>query len=305
MSPSVRARGLIAALLMTVLFGASFVGSKVALADFTPFELIFLRFFIASLLFLIASPWLKAESIRHGDRLKLLILCIMEPVIYFYLEAMGLKRTQASTAAVLICTIPLYVLVLEVVWMKLKFRMSEALLILLSIAGIVLLVSTPGAENLGGEKMAGNIFILCGSFAAAVYTIMASRLLERYSAVTITRVQSFYAVLFYLPFFGFDLVTKGLPYASMRSWIAVLYLGVGCSFFAYLFLNISLTHLRPSTVSTFANLVPVVAAGLAVLILKEHLSWTQAGGAAVVILAVFLIARRKPKIEPQIVPAVG
>jgi len=303
-NPSARARGVIAALVMTFLFGASFVGSKVALNDFTPFELVFLRFLVAAALFILAARWLKAEPIRREDRLRLLVLCIMEPGIYFYLEAMGLQRTQASTAAVLICTIPVYVLILEVVWLKYRFAPSEAFFILLSIAGIVVLVSSGGAGGLRG-RMSGNIFILCGALAAAVYTIMVSGLLRRYSAVTITRAQSFYAILFYLPFFGFDLVTKGLPHASMRSLIAVLYLGVGCSFFAYLFLNISLTHLKPSVVSTFANLVPVVAAGLAVLILKEHLSWTQAGGAAVVILAVFLIARRKPGIDQKILPAVG
>ena len=290
--------GALAALVgMSLLFGASFVGTKIALSAFTPSELIFLRFLLGAAVFFVFSPWLKASPVDRTGYWKILVLALFEPGVYFYLEAMGIQRTLASTAAILICTIPIYVLLLEVFWLKVRIVATEVLLILLSLGGIFLLVTAGGLRNAFGGSLAGNGFILAAAFAASVYTVLARRLLSRYNAVAITRLQALYAAAMYLPFALWDFSTQGMPHAGPRAWLAVLYLGIGCSFLAYLLLNVSLAHLKASIVAAFTNVIPVVATGLAVLLLGERLYPVQALGAAVVVISVTLLTMRRPEVE--------
>jgi drug/metabolite transporter (DMT)-like permease len=288
---------LVALVGMSLLFGASFVGSKIALGVFTPFELIFLRFFIAALLFIAVSPWLRGTRMDRTGCVKIFILTLFEPGVYFYLEAMGIERTLASTAAILICTIPIYVLILEVIWLKVPIVLKEAMLILVSLAGIFLLVTAGGISQAFGGSLAGNLFILGAAFAASVYTVLARKLLKRYDAVAISRLQAIYASLLYLPFAAWDFMSVGIPHVSTRAWVAVVYLGIGCSFLAYLLLNVALTHLKASIVAAFTNVIPVVATGLAVVLLGERLHPMQAVGAAVVVGAVTLLTMRRPETE--------
>ncbi len=278
---------------MSLLFGASFVCSKIALASFSPFELIFLRFAIGAVLYLLVSPWLKAKKLDRKGYGKIFLLALCEPFTYFILEAYGLQRTLASTAAILVGTIPVWVVVLEAIWMKVRVDSKEVTLIIASLAGIVLLVSDGGHNPLKGA-LTGNLLILAAALTAALYTVTAKKLLRSYDVITVSRLQTFYAVLLYLPLAGFDVARHGMPSASGKEWWAVVYLGVGCSFFAYILLNTALSKLRASLVAGFANIIPVVAVGLGWLMLGEHLGPLQGVGAVVVTTAVVLLSRRKP-----------
>jgi drug/metabolite transporter (DMT)-like permease len=298
-----KARAVIAMTGMSLLFGASFVASKIALSQLSPVQLIFLRFSLAAVLFYAISPRLGGPSPDRAGRLKILLLALFEPGAYFFLEAMGIQRTLASTAAILICTIPLFVLLLEAFWLKVRVVPAEVVLILLSMGGIFMLVAAGGiAEALGGS-LAGNLLILAAALSASIYTVLAKRLLQRYSVLTVTRLQSLYAALLYLPFAAWDWFTRGFVTIRTESWLAVLYLAVGCSFLAYWLLNYSLSCVKASTVSAFTNVIPVVGTGLAVLLLHERLYPMQAVGAVVVIGCVTLLTLRRPRQEKAVLTA--
>lgn len=289
---------------MSLLFGASFVGTKIGLESFTPAQLIFLRFALASGAFWALAPWLKPGTVDRRGRLRIFVLALLEPGAYFFLEAMGIQRTLASTAAILISTIPLFVLLLESLWLRLRIVFPEAVLILLSMGGVFLLVTAGGMEKALGGSLPGNLLILAAAFAASAYTVMAKRLLTRYSAVAVTRLQALYAALLYLPFAAWDWSTRPLLPVATRGWFALAYLAAGCSFLAYLLLNYSLSKVKASVVSGFCNVIPVVGTLLAVFLLGEKLYPMQAVGAAIAIGCTTILTLRHPA-EPPTVPAGG
>jgi drug/metabolite transporter (DMT)-like permease len=285
---------------MSLLFGASFVGSKIALAQFTPAQLIFMRFSAAAVLFYAITPWFCGPPPDRMGRYRILLLTLFEPGAYFFLEAMGIQRTLASTAAILISTIPLFVLLLESLWLKVRVVPVEVALILLSVGGIFMLVAAGGLGQALGGSLTGNLLILLAALAASIYTVLARRLLQRYSVLVVTRLQSLYAALIYLPFAAWDWLTRESPPIRTESWLAVIYLAVGCSFVAYWLLNYSLCRVKASIVSAFTNVIPVVGTGLAVLLLHERLYPMQAIGAVVVIGCVTLLTLRRPPKEEAI-----
>lgn len=274
---------------MSVLFGASFVATKIALTAFAPSVLIFLRFALASLLFLLLAPWTGLWGLDRKGAAWVFLLALFEPGAYFFLEAAGIQRTLASTAAVIIATIPVFVLLLEAFWLQVRVRLREAALVFLSLLGIVLLVLARGLKEAVGGSRTGNLLVLGAAFTASVYTAMARKLLQRYSPLVVTRLQSFYAAALYLPFAVGSVLREGLPAPAPRALGALAYLAGGCSFLAYLLLNFSLSRLRASTVAAFTNVIPVVAALLAVFLLGERLVFLQVLGAAVVVASVTLL----------------
>lgn len=274
---------------MSVLFGISFVATKVGLEGFTPAQLIFLRFTFAAGLFFAFSPWFRVGALNRAGYVQILAMAFLEPGLYFFLEAMGIQRTLASTAAILINTIPLFVLILEAVWLKARVVAHEVVLVLISLMGVCLLVLAGGIPKTLAGSLLGNLFILGAALSASLYTLIARRLLSRYSVLAVTRLQSFYAALIYLPFAAWDWWSKGLTPVTGRTLGAMLYLGAGCSFLAYWLLNYSLSKVKASHVAAFTNVIPVVGTALAVLFLHEVLYPLQLAGAVLVIGSVALI----------------
>ncbi len=276
-------KGLCAILVMTVLFGASFTGTKVALESFTPAQLIFLRFAAASLLFLGVRLFRQVQKPDRRDMAGLFLLALFEPGFYFYCEAQGVKRTLASTAAILISVIPMFVIVLEAVWLKMRIRFTEVFLIALSLGGIFLIVTAGGLDKAFGGTLAGNLLVLLAALAASIYTILAQKLLRRMEPTTVTLYQSLFASAIYLPFAAADTITGGIKLGSPRALWALLYLALFCSFFAYWLLNYALSRMKASFVAAFTNVIPVVGIAVAVFFLGERLYPLQFLGAAIVL----------------------
>lgn len=281
---------------MAVLFGASFVASKIALATISPAQLIFLRFLIAAVVFTALARVLPWERLDRSAHLKIFALALLEPGIYFFLEAEGIRRTLASTAAILISTIPVFVLVLEGVWLQVRVKGREVVLVALSLCGIGLLL-TGGIEHAIGGSLAGNLLILGAALAASVYTVLAHSLLARHSPVTVTRLQALWAVAIYLPFAVHDTFASGIQPVGGRTLAAIAYLGLGCSTLAYWLLNYALSRVKATAVAAFTNVIPVVGTALAVALLGERLFAAQVVGAVIVVASVTTLTLWRPEIE--------
>ena len=91
-----------------VLFGSSFVATKIALTGFSPMATAFLRMLLASLVLLPAARGIR-ERYRPGDGRRLLLMGFFEPCLYFICESYALKYASASQAGMLTATLPVFV----------------------------------------------------------------------------------------------------------------------------------------------------------------------------------------------------
>jgi len=293
-------KALAALLTMAFLFGASFPATKVALESFTPAQLIFLRFLLSSVCFVAVWRWLPPQRLTRGDVARIFAMALLEPGFYFYAEAEGVKRTLASTAAILISTIPLFVLVLEALWLKVRVRAAEVALILLSLGGIYLLVAG-GAGSIFGGTATGNGLILLAAVAASFYTVLARRLLARIHPLTMTFYQSLFAAALYLPFATWDTLRHAGPPVTEQGVLSLVYLGLFCSFLAYSLLNFCLGRMKASFVAAFTNVIPVVATAVAFFALNERLVPAQLLGGAVVLATMTALTWISPKLAEETV----
>jgi drug/metabolite transporter (DMT)-like permease len=74
---------------------------------------------------------------------------------------------------------------------------------------------------------------------------------------------------------------------SSATWLNVIFLGMFCSAWAYVFYIRALGRLGPTISAAFLNLIPVVTAVCGYLLLQERLTWVQVVGMILITLALY------------------
>jgi drug/metabolite transporter (DMT)-like permease len=278
------------ALVATMVFwGLSFVATKVALESIPTFTLVFVRFSMATLIFLLLRQGRKWPSFRRKDHVKMVLLALFEPGLYFIFETIGLQHTSAPKTALIIATIPVVVLVLSAVMLGERTGVTSIAGIILSFGGIALLVV--GDPEFGWSfegSLLGDLLIGGAVVSASLYMIFARDLGRNYSSVEITFVQIVYGTVFFCLPFIWELPDLALSTITLRSSVAVIYLTVFATVGGFLCYNFALSQVPVSRAAVFVNGIPVVTAIGAWVLLDERLTVIQAGGGGLVLVAVFL-----------------
>ncbi len=232
------------------------------------------------------------EQASRAELKRLALLGLVTPALYFTLEIQGIARTSASEAAIIIAAIPIFVSALSALVLGERTSRLQWAGIALSFAGVVGLMQF--GAGAGGGRLAGNLLVLGAAFAAAVYSLMARRLLLTRSALFVTTFQNLFGALFLLPLALLEMAVVGVRTPTSTAVGAVLYLTLLCSVLAYLLLNYAFRFLEASRVAVFINLTPVVAVIGAYLLLGERLTAAQVAAAVVVIVGVWVTNSGRP-----------
>ena len=273
---------------MTVAFGLSFVATKYALRGFEPLLLALLRFALAGgILWVVWRLRRGPERVSRGELGRLALLGFVSLTVYFSFENLGIARTSASEAAILIATIPLFVVILNTFTLRERTTARQWAGIAISFAGIAALVLL-GGSGAGGGSLSGNLLVLAASLSAGVYSILARSLLVSRPALFVTTFQNLFGALFMLPLALAEAALVGVRDPTPRAIGGLLFLTVVCSITAYLLLNYAFRFLAASRVAVFINLTPLVAVAGAYVLLGERFTLGQAAAAVVVVAGVWL-----------------
>jgi len=272
-----------------LLWGLSFVVTKVALTQFPVFVLLMARFVMAGGLFflLLAHRGLPRLSLR--EHFVFLLLAVLNPGLYFLGESYGIKYTGASKVSLIIATIPVVVLGLSALLLRERPRSHQVGGIVLSVAGIALLIGVPELlAGAGTGELLGDLFALGAVTSCAFYIILARRLGSHHDALTITGIQMVWGAVLFAPAGLWQLGSFDHAGVDLYGLVALLYLTLGATMGGFLCYNFALTRIPAAQAAVVINCIPVVTAVSAWLILGERLGTLQALGGGVVLVAVML-----------------
>ena len=207
----------------------------------------------------------RREQVTRRELGRLALVGFVSLTVYFSFENTGIARTSASEAAILIATIPDLRRAAGGRSRSERATVRQWAGILLSFAGIVALVLAAGAA--AGGSLTGNLLVLAASLSAAVYSILARRLLVSRSALFVTAWQNLFGALFMAPLALVEALVVGVRRPTAQAAGGVLFLTLVCSIVAYLLLNYAFRFLPASRVSVFINLTPIVAVASAYVLL--------------------------------------
>jgi len=280
-----RRSALFYAVAVAVIWGLSFLSTKVALAVMPPMTIAVARFVVAVALLLGFALATRVDLRLALRDLPLMALSsLMGVTIYFLCENNGIALLTASESSLVIATIPVLTMLVERLAFGRKLGAGSYIGALLSFAGVALIV----LPSLGSRASSLPGFLYMGGAAIAwvLYAILTRPLGAKYGRINITFWQSLIGLVGCIPFAlaessswkGLDLVVT----------LNVIYLGLFCSALGYWLYIAALDSLGAGTTSVFLNLVPVVSVGAAFLILGERLGILSLLGGAVAIGGVYL-----------------
>ena len=291
---------LLAALTSAVIFGMSFMFSKLALEVAAPTVLLAFRFTVAvaamSLVILVNALVGKlrgrplfAFSLRGKPVYKLVLLGIVQPVAYFIFENYGILYTSSAVAGTIIAAVPVCCILMDVLVLHEKVTLKQVLCALGAIGGVALI-------SVGGAMMVsalGMLFLVLTMLSDTLYYGISHSAAKRFTPFEMTYVMFAVGMVVFIPVAllhagGLQSPLITAPLHSGSFWLAVLYLGLLSSVLAYGLLNFANSHLSVSETSLFSNVTTVVSVLAGVVLLKEPFSVWQMLGVAVILVCVFV-----------------
>lgn len=291
--PRERRRTELALLVMVVLWAVNFSVVKVALVRIDPLGFNALRFPLAALaLWLILRRRGPIPLPTRGDLGKIVALGVVGNVLYQLLFILGLDRTLAGNAALLLAATPVWTALLSRIYGGERHPTRVWLGVGATLLGLGLVVAGSGAAmGLDAETLTGDLMLAAGSVAWAIYTVGAKGPIARHGSMAVTAwtlwVGTVFLFLIGLP----DLVRQDWSVLGPGFWALVLFSGVGSIAIAYLFWYQGVRVLGGTRTAAHSNLVPVVALAVAWLWLGEVPGPLQLVGAAVTIIGVSMARR--------------
>lgn len=215
---------------------------------------------------------------------------LLEPGLAYSLGLAGLAITTASNATVLGSVEP--VLVPLLVWMLYHHRPSRQRLVLAGMATFGAVVVSWGGGTHGGGSVAGDLLVLAGVAAAALYAVVSSRHVERHPVAALAASQQMWALAatgVLAVVVSFTMPTTWLTTTDGLIWAAGSgILNYALPFCLYL---AALRHLNVSTAAGYLSLIPVMGLAGSFVFLGERPSGIQVLGAAIVAASLIWLAR--------------
>jgi drug/metabolite transporter (DMT)-like permease len=284
----------LAALTAVVFWGISFVATKSALQEISPVTLIFTRFAMGTaFLFLILalrreSPVPPRESIAP-----LVLMGFVGIFVHQMLQAYGLTLTTAIRTGWLIGLIPIWSAVLSAAVLGERFGMRKVVGLVLGTVGAIIVITRGEilARTLSLPTTKGDLLILASTFNWAIYTILGRKTLKRVGSAKATTVAMFAGWAMFIPFFAMSTGWREYTLLSSTGWMAVIFLGIGCSGLGYLFWYAALERIETSQVAAFLHLEPLVTLIAAVIVLGEPVVISTVIGGLIVLAGVYCVQR--------------
>lgn len=286
------AAGHICAIVTIVIWGTTFISTKLLLEDFQPVEILFFRFIIGFITLLLLSPHrLKSKSYQEELTFAMAGLCGI--CLYYLLENIALTYTMASNVGVIISVAPFFTAMLTHLFTKEKaLHLSFFIGFLLAMLGICL-ISFQGAQ--WKLNPIGDLLAVLAALVWAMYALLTKRITQYgYAIVPVTRRIFFYGLLWMLPVLLFTDVSLDLSrfQDSVSLW-NILFLGLGASALCFVTWNTSVKLLGAIRTSIYIYMVPVITVFTSFMILHEKITWLTGFGVVLILFGLGLSEYKK------------
>ena len=294
-------KGHLLILAANILFAINMPVSKYLLPEHVqPEALTSMRMSFACVMFWITSLFVPYEKVPLKD-LGLLCLCALCGVgLNQGLFIWGLNTTSPVDASIIATAVPIFVMILAALILKEPITRMKTFGVLLGICGAISLIlqSTQGSNQ--ASSLGGNLLITVSGFMYSIYLVLSKPLTLKYSSVTMMKWMFLFSTLITLPFAIESIWNTPAFHKEVfdgQELGAIFFVLFGATFVPYLLIPLALKRIRPTTVSMYNYIQPIVASFIAVCIGQDSFSVTKLVSAALVFSGVYLVTQSKSRAD--------
>lgn len=291
---SKRTWALLAAMMVSIIYGVSFTIAKDVMPNYVkPYGFILLRVLGATVLFWAVSFFGPKEKIQLNDFPRIIAAAFFGVALNMLTFFKGLSLTSPISAAVIMVTTPIIVLILSAIIIKEKMKFRKIIGILLGLFGTGFLILYGKSIGNASNAILGNFLVFVNAVSYGFYLIVVKKLMDKYNAFTFVKWIYAFGLLMVLPF-GWSEYQE-IHWATIPTYILweIGFVVLFTTFFTYLFNLISMRELKPTTVAVFIYLQPLFATIFAIGLGKDELTLVKMVSAGLIFFGVYLVTQKK------------
>jgi drug/metabolite transporter (DMT)-like permease len=282
----------IAAILYSLITGLSFLFSKLTLTLANPLDTLAHRFTVS---FVFASipillGWIKLD-VNKKDIIRILPLSLFYPIMFFGFQIFGLVYISSSEAGIIQATIPIFTMILSIIFLKENPSTLQKISMLISVLGVAYIFFMKGI-NLKSNIFIGILLIILSAISSAGNNVLSKRMSVRYSPISLTYIVNSMGFIFFNSISIINHIFKGTiniyfkPFANPVFVGSIVYLGILSSLMTSLLVNYALSKIEASKMSVFSNFSTLITMIVGVIFLGEELKYFHVIGAIMIILGI-------------------
>lgn len=286
---------LLAATCVSVIYGVTFTIAKDVMPEFIgAFGFIFLRVGGSAVLFWLACLFAPKEKIDNADWLRIIAAALFGVALNMLTFFKGLSLTSPISAAVIMVTTPMIVLVLSALIIKERMRKRKASGIILGLVGTACLILYGQSAGSATNATLGNLLVFINALSYGLYLILVKKLMHKYNAFTFVKWIYTFGFLMVIPFGWNEFHAIDWPMMPTDIYLKTIFVIAISTFLTYLLNLLSMKELSPSTVAVFIYLQPLFASIFAIGLGKDHLTPIKLISAALIFTGVYLVTMKNP-----------
>ena len=291
----------LAALFTIFVWGMTFVSTKVLLVDFTPLQILFIRFVIGFLALCTLRPHILKLAERRHEWL-FVAAGATGIAAYYLLENIALVFSTATAVGIIVSASPLITALIQAArGDRTALNMRFFLGFIFAMGGLII-VGT-GSEQALEETARSDALSIIGyaltflaAFVWAIYPLLVKRIADLgYETIAATKRTFLWGLVFIVPAtFAFGGAFPGLEtFIEPTNLINLLFLGGIASAACFVTWGVSVKHLGPIISTTYIYLVPAITATASIIILGEPLTLPIVLGVTLTIAGLILSQSRQ------------
>jgi len=256
--------------------------------------LTFYRLGGAAVLFWALSLFTKKESVPFRDLLILFGAGFFGIFINQLTFIVGLSHTSPIDASVITTTGPIMTMILAAFILKEPVTWKKALGVLVGAGGALLLIlSSAETGNQHQTTIFGGVLCLLSSLSFSIYLTAFKKIILKYNPVTLMKWMFLFSAVCCLPFSWKDIVVVHYAIIPVNIYLRIIYVVALATFFAYLLVPVGQKLLRPTIVSMYNYIQPIVSSVVAVIVGMDRFGLVKGIAAALVFLGVYIVTTSK------------
>ena len=259
----------------------------------TGIDMVTFRVVGGCILFWLTSLFVKHQHVPIKDKLMFIGAAIFGLLFNQCCYTIGLSITSPINASIVTTSMPIFAMLLAAIILKEPITGKKALGVLMGCSGALILILTSAAHvDAKVGDIRGDLLCLGAQFSFALYLSLFNPLIRRYNVFTINK---WMFLLLLAPFTWSHVAAIDFPHVPQRTWWEVGYVVFFGTYLGYILTMIGQRTLRPTVVSIYNYVQPIVSVTVSILTGLGILKWSQGLAVILVFGGVWLVTKSKSR----------
>lgn len=276
------------------------VGKLAMDAGITSLSLASMRMIGAAVCFWIASYFAPCEKVSKRDMMLLFFAGMISIVFNQGVFIYGLSLTSPIDATIITTSLPIVTMILAALFLKEPVTAKKIIGVLMGAMGALILIMGHQGQTGGSGSFWGNVMCFTAQVSFACYLTIFKNLISRYHIFTLMKWMFAYAAICFIPISYRDLSELFSLSFPVSVWLQVGYVVFFGTFMAYLLMLYGQKTLRPTIVSMYNYVQPIVGACVSVLIGIGKFGWMEAAASILIFVGVYVVTQSKSRVQMQV-----